>query len=381
MLASYQLLCYFYIVSFLHSLYCQILCSCAVTNLPEKAVPAFPIPRQTTVIQKEMMSGRKPYLSFALQTDPQKSIMKGETDRVAEKRYDFKDRQKINRKYKDRLFRFVFQDKQDLLELYNAINGTDYQHTEDLKITTLEDVLYLGMKNDLSFLLGASMNLYEHQSTWNENMPLRGLLYFAELYQNYLEENGYRLTGTGRRLPLPFPRYVVFYNGTKEEPDQTQLLLSDAFPKQDSGKLPCLECRAEILNINRGHNQAIMNHCRRLKEYSEFIEEIRQNLNKGLGLEGAVELGIDACIKRGILADILTKSKTEVRKMLLTEYDEKAEREYLQKEALEIGLEEGEDRVNRLISLLLKQNRMADIERAVKDREYQKKLFQELGIQ
>ena len=242
------------------------------------------------------MSGRKPCRSFAWQTDPQKSIMKGETDRVSEKRYDFKDRQKINRKYKDRLFRFVFQDKQDLLELYNAINGTDYQNTEDLKITTLEDVLYLGMKNDLSFLLGASMNLYEHQSTWNENMPLRGLLYFAELYQNYLEENGYRLTGTGRRLPLPFPRYVVFYNGTKEEPDQTQLLLSDAFPKQDSGKLPCLECRAEILNINRGHNQAIMNHCRRLKEYSEFIEEIRQNLNKGLGLEDAVELGIDACI-------------------------------------------------------------------------------------
>ena len=286
------------------------------------------------------MPGRKSYLKFALQTNPQKSIMKGETDRVAEKRYDFKDRQKINRKYKDRLFRFVFQNKQDLLELYNAINGTDYQHTEDLKITTLEDVLYLGMKNDLSFLLSASMNLYEHQSTWNENMPLRGLLYFAELYQNYLEENGYRLTGTGRRLP-------------------------------------CLECRAEILNINRGHNQAIMNHCRRLKEYSEFIEEIRQNLNKGLRLEDAVELGIDACIKQGILADILTKSKTEVRKMLLTEYDEKAEREYLQKEALE----EGEDRVNRLIALLLKQNRMADIKRAVKDREYQKKLFQELGIQ
>ena len=327
------------------------------------------------------MPGRKSYLKFALQTNPQKSIMKGETDRVAKKRYDSKDRQKINRKYKDRLFRFIFQDKADLLELYNAINGTDYQNTEDLKITTLEDVLYLGMKNDLSFLLSASMNLYEHQSTWNENMPLRGLLYFAELYQNYLEENGYRLTGTGRRLPLPFPRYVVFYNGTKEEPDQTQLLLSDSFPKQDSGKLPCLECRAEILNINRGHNQAIMNHCRRLKEYSEFIEEIRQNLNKGLRLEDAVELGIDACIKRGILADILTKSKTEVRKMLLTEYDEKAEREYLQKEALEIGLEEGEDRVNRLNALLLKQNRMADIERAIKDREYQKKLFQELGIQ
>lgn len=103
--------------------------------------------------------------------------MKGETNRVKRKRYKFRTAQRINRKYKDRLFRFVFQNKRDLLELYNAINGTEYQDTEELEINTLEDVLYLGMKNDLSFLLGATVNLYEHQSTWNENMPLRELLY------------------------------------------------------------------------------------------------------------------------------------------------------------------------------------------------------------
>lgn len=269
--------------------------------------------------------------------------MKGETNRVKSKRYKFRAGQRINRKYKDRLFRFVFRDKKDLLELYNAINGTDYQNTEELEINTLEDVLYLGMKNDLSFLLCSSMNLYEHQSTWNENMPLRGLFYFAELYQRYLEENGYRLTGIGRRLPLPFPRYVVFYNGTKEEPDQTQLLLSDSFQGQKNG-LPSLECRAVVLNINYGHNQAIMERCRRLKEYSEFVEEIRRNLRVGMRLEDAVEQGIEACMERGILADILSKSKMEVRKMLLTEYDEKAEREYLRKEAIELGLEEGREK-------------------------------------
>ena len=267
--------------------------------------------------------------------------MKGETNRVKRKRYKFRTAQRINRKYKDRLFRFVFQDKKDLLELYNAINGTDYQDAEMLEINTLEDVLYLGMKNDLSFLLCDTMNLYEHQSTWNENMPLRGLLYFAELYQRYLEENGYRLTGTGRRLPLPFPRYVVFYNGTKEEPDQMQLLLSDSFQSQGKDELPSLECRAVVLNINYGHNQAIMERCRRLKDYSEFIEEIRRNLRAGMVLEDAVEQGIEACMNRGILEDILRKSKMEVRKMLLTEYDEKAEREYLRKEAIEMGLEEG----------------------------------------
>ena len=300
---------------------------------------------------------------------------------MAKKRYHSKHAQKINRSYKDSLFRFVFAEKKDLLELYNAINGSHYENTEDLEVNTLEDVLYLGVKNDLSFLLGSSMNLYEHQSTWNENMPLRGLFYFSELYQNYLKAEGLRLTGTGRRLLLPLPRYIVFYNGTKEEPDEAQLLLSDSFPEPKGGGLPALECRAQVLNINSGHNQEIMKRCHRLKEYSEFIGEIRCRLQSGLKLEDAVEQGIEACIRRGVLSDILSRSKMEVRKMLLTEYDEKAEREYLRKQSREEGVQQGEDRVNRLIRLLLEQNRIADIEKSVKNPDYQKKLFQEFDIQ
>ena len=299
---------------------------------------------------------------------------------MAKKRYHSKHAQKINRSYKDSLFRFVFAEKKDLLELYNAINGSHYENTEDLEVNTLEDVLYLGVKNDLSFLLGSSMNLYEHQSTWNENMPLRGLFYFSELYQNYLKAEGLRLTGTGRRLLLPLPRYIVFYNGTKEEPDEAQLLLSDSFPEPKGGELPALECRAQVLNINSGHNQEIMKRCHRLKEYSEFIGEIRRRLQSGLKLEDAVEQGIEACIRRGVLSDILSRSKMEVRKMLLTEYDEKAEREYLRKQSREEGVQQGEDRVNRLIRLLLEQNRIADIEKSVKNPDYQKKLFQEFDI-
>ena len=300
---------------------------------------------------------------------------------MAKKRYHSKHAQKINRSYKDSLFRFVFAEKKDLLELYNAINGSHYENTEDLEVNTLEDVLYLGVKNDLSFLLGSSMNLYEHQSTWNENMPLRGLFYFSELYQNYLKAEGLRLTGTGRRLLLPLPRYIVFYNGTKEEPDEAQLLLSDSFPEPKGGGLPALECRAQVLNINSGHNQEIMKRCHRLKEYSEFIGEIRCRLQSGLKLEDAVEQGIEVCIRRGVLSDILSRSKMEVRKMLLTEYDEKAEREYLRKQSREEGVQQGEDRVNRLNRLLLEQNRIADIEKSVKNPDYQKKLFQEFDIQ
>ena len=206
------------------------------------------------------------------------------------------------------------------------------------------------------------------------------LFYFSELYQNYLKAEGLRLTGTGRRLLLPLPRYIVFYNGTKDEPDETQLLLSDSFPEPKGGGLPALECRAQVLNINSGHNQEIMKRCHRLKEYSEFIGEIRCRLQSGLKLEDAVEQGIEACIRRGVLTDILSRSKMEVRKMLLTEYDEKAEREYLRKQSREEGIQQGENRVNRLIRLLLEQNRIADIEKSVKNPDYQKELFQEFDI-
>ncbi len=92
-----------------------------------------------------------------------------------------------NKKYKDRLFQRVFEDKKDLLELYNAMNRTSYQNPDDLEITTLEDVIYLSMKNDLSIIIASSLNLYEHQSTFNPNMPIRGLLYFARLYEAYIE--------------------------------------------------------------------------------------------------------------------------------------------------------------------------------------------------
>ncbi len=191
----------------------------------------------------------------------------------------FRFRRKVNRKYKDVLFRFIFRDKKDLLSLYNAINGTDYKNPEELEINTLENVIYMKMKNDLSFLVGASMNLYEHQSTWNPNMPLRGLFYFAELYERYINGQGYRLTGS-TRIPLPFPNYIVFYNGLEWEAERTELALSEAFEEQREGLRPALECRATILNINSGHNRELMEKCRRLHEYAEFIQRIRDNLQK-----------------------------------------------------------------------------------------------------
>ncbi|RKJ62927.1 hypothetical protein [Roseburia sp. 1XD42-69] len=61
--------------------------------------------------------------------------------------------------YKDTVFRMVFKDKENLLSLYNAVNGTDYKNPEELEITTLENAIYMNMKNDLSCVMNFFLNL------------------------------------------------------------------------------------------------------------------------------------------------------------------------------------------------------------------------------
>ena len=147
----------------------------------------------------------------------------------------------VNRNYKDRLFKLVFEKKEDLLQLYNAINDTDYDNPDDIEVNTLEDVVYMGMKNDISFLITDVLNLYEHQSTFSPNMPLRGLLYFARLYQKIVGNE--KKIYSGRLIELPYPQFVVFYNGTAQEPKRMELKLSDAFPKWCNKENAALECR------------------------------------------------------------------------------------------------------------------------------------------
>lgn len=246
-----------------------------------------------------------------------------------------------NRKYRDVLFRRLFQDKKDLLELYNALNGSTYQNPEELEVITMEDVIFMKMKNDLSFVIGNTLNLYEHQSTWNLNMPLRGLFYFAQQFEGLLAFRDDDIYGT-KRVELPTPVYIVFYNGGGMKTDNLMLYLSDSFPTgRGSG---CLECSCEVLNINRGYNRALMEKCRRLWEYSEFSSEIEENIKKGMRREEAVHTAIDTCIEKGILRDILIKQKAEVLHMLLTEYDEKKHFRTLFREGKEEGIKEGIER-------------------------------------
>ena len=244
----------------------------------------------------------------------------------------------VNRKYKDRLFRFLFKEKKDLLDLYNAVNDSNYDEPEELEIVTMEDVIFLKMKNDLSFMVADRLNLYEHQSTYSPNMPLRGLIYLARQYEGIIAKSQENIYGS-KLVKIPTPEFVIFYNGTWEQPDRMALYLSDAFTEgRGSG---CLECTATMFNINRGHNQELMEKCRRLWEYSEFIAEVNDNLAKGYSLKRAITTAMSNCIERGVLADILLVNKAEVMDMLLTEYDEKKHMKAIRKEGYEDGMEAG----------------------------------------
>lgn len=249
---------------------------------------------------------------------------------------DCKNMITVNEKHKDTLFRIIFKDKKELLSLYNALTGTDYRNPDDLTINTMQDVIYIHMKNDVSFILDDHLCLYEHQSTFSPNMPLRGLLYLTDLYKPYTDN---RRIYTSKLLKIPTPRYIVFYNGTKEMPDSVPLKLSDAFIHPE--EIPDIEVTAHMLNINFGHNKKLMDKCKKLEEYAVFIAMIRKYLKTGMETETAIQLAMDECIRNDILAEILRKEKVVVMNSILTELDEQAYAEGLREDGFADGFEDG----------------------------------------
>ena len=244
----------------------------------------------------------------------------------------------INRTYKDRLFKIIFEDKKELLSLYNALTGKNYQNPDELEINTIDDVIYMHLKNDMSFILDDWQNLFEQQSTFNPNQPLRGFFYFADLYK--VKYFGKKIYST-RLLKIPTPQYIVFYNGTTSMPDRKELRLSDAF--QQPTAQPDIEVVAHMLNINYGHNKELMERCQKLKEYAQFIDIIRHYLreNKQWSNEQAISKAIDDCIQNNILRDILQKERLRVMASILSEFDEVGYKEMIRQEAYEDAYEEG----------------------------------------
>ena len=221
-------------------------------------------------------------------------------------------------------------------KLYNAVSGKDYQNPEALNVVTLENAVYMGMKNDLAFVLETGLYLYEHQSTYNPNIPLRDLFYIANEYQTLVDKRSLYSSSIQK---IPTPKFLVFYNGEdRSVPDRQELRLSDAY-ENPTGE-PALELKVTMLNINAGHNQKLMGSCHVLWEYAEYVARVRKYAAE-LPLDEAVEQAIGECIREGILEEFLRYNRAEVYQMSIFEYDKEEEEKKLRKAEYEYGREEG----------------------------------------
>ena len=266
-----------------------------------------------------------------------------------------------NRMYKSRIFAMLFSDRNELLKLYNAINGTSYDDPDLLQVNTLENAVYMSMQNDVSFIIDMRLNLYEHQSTYSPNLPVRYLLYVADVYSDYTKDMN--LYGT-KAVKLPTPRFVIFYNGQAEQPDRKELKLSELFSIPDAD--PSLELKAVMLNINKGHNRKLMETCRTRQDYAEYTFRVREYAAE-MPLDLAVEQAITECISEGILADFLRKNRAEAKKVSIYEYDEERHMRQTREEGMEEGYANGfsqgiEQGITQTVINLLKSGLLTDIQ-------------------
>ena len=244
---------------------------------------------------------------------------------------------KVKRNHKDTLFRMIFSTRENLLSLYNAVNHSHYTDASEFEIVTLKNAVYMNMKNDQAFLLDMQLNLYEHQSTWNPNMPLRFLMYVAKEYQMLVRNQTLYASAL---VKVPTPHFVVFYNGETEQEAETILRLSHSF--QQKTDKPELELMVRVLNINLDKKQEVLEACQLLKEYMFLVNKIRRYTDEYKDINQAVEQAVTECIEENILADFLRKNRAEAIEMCIFEYDDKREKELIRKAEYSEGMKEGE---------------------------------------
>ena len=264
------------------------------------------------------------------------------------------------RTYKDTVFVDLFgrcaEAKENFLSLYNALHGTNLKiENTSVEPLILEQTVYTGRYNDVSMLVnGRMVILVEQQSSVNENMPLRFLEYICRLYEKLIPlEKRYRQN----RLPLPSPEFYVIYNGTADYPKEKLLKLSDSFERID-GVSFSLELCVKTYNINKCKDTPLLKHCLPLSGYAkltEYAQEAKQN-----GIQNPVDFAVRKCISEGVLADYLKQKSTEVRNMLIAEYDYDTDMRVKQEEAWENGLEAGKVRGTQTTKLANAKNFLAE---------------------
>ena len=227
--------------------------------------------------------------------------------------------------------------------LFNQTNQFKKQEFQTVKkkeqtdsmVITLENAIYMGMKNDLAFIIDTELFLYEHQSTYNPNMPLRDLFYISSEYQKLVDKKSLYSSVLQK---IPAPQFIVFYNGTEKKKDSWVNHLSEAFENLSGN--PKLELEVLTININEGHNPELMEQCQTLKEYAQYVNCVRRYAKK-FELADAVEQAVDECIHKNILSEFLRKNKAEVIAMSIFEYDKEEEERKLRKAEYEAGVAAG----------------------------------------
>ena len=241
-------------------------------------------------------------------------------------------------KYKDSVFRMLFNDKKELLSLYNALNNSNHTNPDDIIINTIGDSTFLKVKNDVSFIFNYELNVFEHQSTPCPNMPLRDLFYVAKLLKKITQEDDLYAS---KLVKIPTPKFYVFYNGTEPLPDEKIYRLSEQFEKQTA--TPDIELTVTVLNINEGNNQKLMDACNTLKSYSIFVSLVRKYLkeipkdidDKEEEIKSAINHAIQDCIDQDILKAFFEKHRREVQDMTYWDYNEELHNKTIATEATE----------------------------------------------
>ena len=224
---------------------------------------------------------------------------------IIQVRGDIMSNKEGNKKYRDSVFRDYFNEPVRLLSLCNAILGTQYSDVGLLKINTLEGIFFDNQKNDISCTIGSHfLVLVEHQTSVNDNMPFRCLSYVAELLNN-LVTNKKKLYHK-MLIRFPAPRFVILYDGDKNEPLKKEMRLSDAF----NGDSSLLELVVTAYNINYGLKQPLLEKCRYLKR-----------IRLGLSRRAAISRAVKFCLDNGFMKDYLENNSQEVLNMLALEWN------------------------------------------------------------
>ena len=239
-----------------------------------------------------------------------------------------------NREYKSDVFSMLMEDKRYALEVYNALNGSDYTDPETVEMVRLEKGVSLSVRNDAAFIIDMHINFYEHQSTYSPNLPLRSMIYYVNTLEKWIRENGKDLFSR-KLIRIPTPHFVVFYNGTEKRPEYEEMKLSQAFCHETEE--PEIEVRCKVYNINPDNSRDLKQRSEVLDGYTYFVEKVREYRANEETREDAVKRAVEDCIREHVLEEFFRSRKDEVIKVTHLDFTWERREELIRKEEREDG--------------------------------------------